>query len=327
VLAICDVDAERAKHVAEEHQISRVVTDLAELCRMEELDVIDICTPPYLHFEHVLQVLDAHKHAICEKPLVSSLREVDELARVESSSGRRVMPIFQYRFGHGIQKLKMLIGEGVAGQAYLTTVETAWRRRAAYYAVPWRGKWATERGGALVAHAIHTHDLLTYVLGPARRIFAYTTTRVNPIETEDCAAVAVEMADGSAASLGVTLGSAVEVSRHRFSFSGLVAESNTRPYTNSGDPWTFTGDSPEFDERIAEILSRFQPLPEGYPGQFLRFHQALRGGGELPVTLADARRSIEMITAMYYSAATGSAVVLPIGAEHERYASWLPPGE
>jgi predicted dehydrogenase len=280
-----------------------------------------------LHFEHVLQVLDAHKHAICEKPLVSSLREVDELARVESSSGRRVMPIFQYRFGHGIQKLKMLIGEGVAGQAYLTTVETAWRRRAAYYAVPWRGKWATERGGALVAHAIHTHDLLTYVLGPARRIFAYTTTRVNPIETEDCAAVAVEMADGSAASLGVTLGSAVEVSRHRFSFSGLVAESNTRPYTNSGDPWTFTGDSPEFDERIAEILSRFQPLPEGYPGQFLRFHQALRSGGELPVTLADARRSIEMITAMYYSAATGSAVVLPIGTKHERYASWLPPGE
>ena len=47
------------------------------------------------------------------------------------------------------------------------------------------------------------------------------------------------------ASLGVTLGSAEEVTRHRFSFSGLVAESNTRPYTNSGDPWTFVGDTPE----------------------------------------------------------------------------------
>ena len=134
------------------------------------------------------------------------------------------------------------------------------------------------------------------------------------------------MADGSAASLGVTLASNVEVSRHRFSFSGLVAESNTRPYTNSGDPWSFTGDSPELEQRIADVLGRSRALPEGYPGQILRFHHAPRDGGELPVTLADARRSIEMITAMYYSAATGSAVTLPIGADHERYSSWLPPG-
>lgn len=70
----------------------------------------------------------------------------------------------------------------------------------------WRGKWSTERGGALLTHAIHTHDLLCYVLGPVRRVFACTTTRVNPIEVEDCAAIAVEMADGSAASRRVRLG-------------------------------------------------------------------------------------------------------------------------
>lgn len=326
VMAICDVNAERARSVAEEHGVPRVVTDLAELCRMDELGVIDICTPPYLHFEHIQQVLESGKHAICEKPLVSSLREVDELVRIEAASGRRIMPIFQYRFGHGIQKLKLLVAKGVAGRAYLTTVETAWRRRAEYYAVPWRGKWSTERGGALLTHAIHTHDLLCYVLGPARRLFAYTTTRVNPIEVEDCAAIAVEMADGSAASLGVTLGSVEEISRHRFSFSGLVAESNTRPYTNSGEPWTFTADTPQVEEHIAEVLSRFEPLPEHYAGQFYRLYEALRGGGELPVTLADARRSIEMITAMYYSAETGQSVALPIGVEHPRYTSWIPEG-
>jgi predicted dehydrogenase len=62
--------------------------------------------------------------------------------------------------------------------------------------------------------------MLCYVLGPPRRVFAYTTTRVNAVEVEDCAAIALEMADGSMASLGVTLGSAQEISRHRFSFSG-----------------------------------------------------------------------------------------------------------
>jgi predicted dehydrogenase len=323
VVALCDIDAERATAVAEEHGIGRVVTDLAELCRMD-VDVIDICTPPHLHFEQIQQVLAAGKLAFCEKPLVSSLREVDEVIRAEAASSRWVMPIFQYRFGHGLQKLKLLIEQGVAGQAYLATVETAWRRRPEYYAVPWRGKWATERGGALLSHAIHNHDLLCYVLGPPRRVFAYTTTRVNQIEVEDCAAVTLEMADGSAAALGITLGSPQEISRHRFSFSGLVAESNTRPYTNSGDPWTFVADTPELDERIQATLAQFQPLPEHYAGQFYRFYDAVRDAGEPPVTLADARLSIELITAMYYSSETGQSVTLPIGADHPRYASWLP---
>ena len=324
VLALCDIDAERARPIAEEHGIPRLVTDLAELCRMDDLDLIDICTPPHLHFEQVQQVLAAGKHAICEKPLVSSLREVDELARAEAASGRRIMPVFQYRFGHGLQKLKFLIAQGLAGKAYLSTVETAWRRRAEYYAVPWRGKWATERGGALLSHAIHAHDMLCYVLGPPARMFAYTTTRVNPIEVEDCASVALEMADGSLASLGVTLGSAAEITRHRFSFSGLVAESNTRPYTNSGDPWTFVGDTPELTEQIESALADFRPSPEHYAGQFYRFYEAVRCGGDMPVTLADARVSLELITAMYYSAETGASVSLPIGADHPRYASWLP---
>lgn len=324
LMALCDIDAARARAVADEHSIPRVAGDVAELCRIDELDVIDVCTPPHLHFEQVQQVLAAGKHAICEKPLVSSLREVDELARAETRSGRRVMPIFQYRFGHGVQKLKLLIAEGVAGTAYLATVETAWRRRAAYYEVPWRGKWSTERGGALLGHAIHAHDMLCYVLGPARRIYARTATRVNPIEVEDCAAVALEMADGSLASLGVTLGSAAEITRHRFSFSGLVAESNTLPYANSGDPWTFVGDTPELDELIEATLGKFRPLPEHYAGQLYRFYEALMHDHELPVTLADARVALELITGMYHSAETGESVALPIGTDHPRYASWLP---
>jgi predicted dehydrogenase len=327
VAAVCDIDRQRAEDAAEEHGIPRVITDLAEVCRMDDLDVVDICTPPHLHFEQILQVLDAGKHAICEKPLVSSLREVDELIRAEAASSQRIMPIFQYRFGHGVQKLKLLLARGIPGQAYLGTVETAWRRRPEYYAVPWRGKWATERGGALLGHAIHNHDLLCYVLGAPRRLFAYTTTRVNDIEVEDCAAIALEMGDGSAASSGVTLGSPQEITRHRFSFRALVAESNTRPYTNSGDPWTFVGDSPALDEQIASTLAEFQPLPEHYAGQFYRFYEALRTGGELPVTLADARLSIEMITAMYYSSETGQSVTFPLRTDHPRYTSWLPAGD
>ena len=119
VVAVCDIVRTKAQQIADEHAIPRVTTDVAELCRMDDVDVIDICTPPHLHFTQIQQVLAAGKHAICEKPLVSSLKEVDELIAAEARSGRRMMPIFQYRFGQGLQKLKYLVDEGLAGPANL----------------------------------------------------------------------------------------------------------------------------------------------------------------------------------------------------------------
>jgi predicted dehydrogenase len=322
--AICDIDQTKARLASEEHGVPRVVTDLAELCRQDDIDVIDLCTPPHLHAPQILQALAAGKHVVCEKPLVGGLKDLDEVAAAERASGRRVMPIFQYRWGHGLQKLKHLLGTGLAGTTHLATVETSWRRRADYYQVPWRGKWKTELGGCLVGHAIHNHDILCYVAGPVKRVFAHIATRVNPIETEDCAVVAMELADGAPASSAVTLGSSEEISRHRFCFAGFVAESNTRPYTHSGDPWKFVGDTPEHSAKIKEALAAFEPLPEGYEGQFLRFHRALQQGDEPPVTLQDARASIELISAMYHSAATNQPVALPLPNDHPAYASWLP---
>jgi predicted dehydrogenase len=98
-------------------------------------------------------------------------------------------------------------------------------------------------------------------------------------------------------------------------------------YANTSDPWTFTGDSPEIDQQIKDTLAHFEPLPEGFAGQFYRFQRALQrqaGSTELPVTLADARASLELITAIYYSARTRQAVSLPIGQDHPYYAGWVP---
>jgi len=324
VVAICDLDVHKATNVANIFDIPRVVTDFDDICAMDDVDIVSICTPSYLHVAQIKQVLAAGKHAISEKPVAGSLKDVDDLIRLEAESGKRIMPIFQYRFGHGLQKLKFLVDKGVAGQAYVTTVETAWRRRPQYYQVPWRGKWETELGGALVTLAVHAHDILYYVLGPAKSVFARTATMVNPIETEDSVSASLEMADGSFASLAVTTGSAAEITRHRFCFSGLTAESNTSPYTNTADPWTFTGDTPELTQEIEAMLARFEPLPEQFEGQFLRFYQALQNNAELPVSLVDARASLELITAIYHSAETGRDVELPLDKDHPKYAGWRP---
>jgi len=321
---ICDLDGAKAQRLADEFSIPRVTTNIAELYRMDELDVIDICTPSHLHYQQTLGALAAGKHVICEKPVAASLKQADDLIAAAARSGKQVMPIFQYRFGRGLQKLNWLRDQGVAGRAYLATAETHWRRRPDYYAVPWRGKWQTELGGALVTLAIHAHDALCFILGPAKSVAAHIATLVNPIETEDTASVSLQMADGSLGALSITTGSATEISRHRFCFSHLTAESNLRPYSNTGDDWTFMGDTPEIDARIADTLARFQPLPEGKDGQFYCYALAMQMAQQLPVTLADARAALELITAIYHAARTQQVVELPLGDDHPLYAGWQP---
>ena len=132
LVAVCAAHLEHSRAFADTYHVPSVCADLAEMCQRDDLDVIDLATPPYLHLEQVLAALDAGKHVIVEKPLVGSLKDTDEIIRAAQRAGKQVMPIFNYRFGQGIQKLKRLVDAGVAGQAYLTTVETAWRRREEY---------------------------------------------------------------------------------------------------------------------------------------------------------------------------------------------------
>ena len=233
------------------------------------------------------------------------------------------MPIFQYRFGHGLQKLKLLRDVGLTGRAYATSIEVMWRRGPTYYATPWRGKWESDLGGMVNGLVVHALDVLMYALGPVRNVFARTATMVNPIEVEDTSSASLQMADGSFASVTATLGSPVQITRHRFCFANLVAESNTRPYTSSGDPWSFDADTPELQHEIDRALAGYVPRQESFAGQFERYYESMMAGRELPVTLHDSRRAIELVTAIYRSSLSGRAVDIPLPKD-EWYNGWRP---
>jgi predicted dehydrogenase len=323
IVALCDLDPARMARIAGKHNIRAGFASYGQMLANAKPEVVNICTPPDSHFELISQGLLSGVHVVCEKPLVGSLADIDRLSVVEKASRRRIMPIFQYRFGNGLQRLKMLVDSGLAGAAMLTTIETSWQRGAEYYAVPWRGKWATELGGVCLTQAIHAHDMLSYINGPVASVFANLRTRVNAIEVEDCAAIAVEMADGSVATLSATLGSAVQISRLRFVFRNLTAESNLDPYQPSRDPWQFHGTCEEAQAKIDAALAVFEPHHQFYAGQFARLHDHLVNGiGDMPVTLADARASLELVTGIYHSAVSGEKVSFPLLPDHPRYGSW-----
>ncbi|WP_172123120.1 MULTISPECIES: Gfo/Idh/MocA family oxidoreductase [unclassified Devosia] len=327
VAVLCSLDEDRGRRLCETFNIPEYTQDVDTLFARGDIDVVDVCTPPHNHFELSRRAIEAGKHVICEKPLFGSIAEVDAMAEIVAHSGRKLMPIFQYRYGTGLQKLKLLMAAGLTGRPFMTTIETHWWRGPAYYEVPWRGKWATELGGGLLGHAIHAHDMLNYVHGPCAELFAYGATLVNKIEVEDTMALAVKMQNGSLATLSMTLGSRKEISRLRFCFHDLVAESILEPYTMGRDPWQFTAGTPEHQQRVDDALAGYEVKEDGYTRQFELFHQAIISGGEPPVTLQDARNSLELVTAAYQSQRTGLPTPMPIGPGNPLYRSWLPETE
>ncbi|WP_454853077.1 Gfo/Idh/MocA family protein [Rhizobium binxianense] len=321
VAAICDLNEERLNAVGDEFGIEHRTTSFDGLLADESIDIIDICTPPGIHKEQVIAALAAGKHVVCEKPLTGSLAGADEIIRAEKTATGTLMPIFQYRYGDGIEKARRIIDSGLAGRFYMGSVETFWRRKPDYYAVPWRGKWATELGGVLVTHALHLHDMLFYLAGPAARVFGRVATRVNDIEVEDCASVSLLMQNGAFVSLSCTLGSQDEISRLRLHFENITFESNHEAYAPGKDPWQIIADE-EVQAKIDAVIGDWQPVPLRFNTQMLRFHDYLMGRGPLPVTSADARRALELVTAIYQSSDSGADVALPIGPDSPKYADW-----
>ncbi|MFN8051475.1 MAG: Gfo/Idh/MocA family oxidoreductase [Acidimicrobiales bacterium] len=308
VVAIADTDAGRRERAARDWGVAAVST-LDELLDLD-LDVVDLCTPPALHEEQCIRVLRTGRHVVCEKPLVSSLDALARLEEAEAAADGVLMPIFQYRFAPGIARMKAVVDAGLCGRLYLATSETAWLRGDDYYAAPWRGTFAGEGGGAVFGHGTHAHDLLSHIAGPLVTVQGRVATLVNDIETEDTAVGIGATADGGLVSMAVTLGSQREITRLRFCFEHVTAESSLEPYEPGNEPWTFDWSSPARAAEADAVWAGLPATPSGFAGQLAAFHRAVTDGGPLPVTLADARRALELVTGWYESARTGATVRL-----------------
>lgn len=322
VAAICDLDETRLKQVGDEFSIARRTTSFDQLLADDTIDIIDICTPPSIHLGQVVAALGAGKHVICEKPLTGSIAGVDKIIEAEKNAKGVLMPIFQYRYGDGIEQARRIIDAGIAGKPYLGSVETFWLRIPKYYSVPWRGKWATELGGVLVTHALHQHDMLTHLMGPVDKVFGRVATRVNDIEVEDCATASLLMQNGALVSLSCTLGSQEQISRLRLHFENVTFESSHEPYAPGRDPWKILAANAVVQASIDALLADWKPVAPRFTTQMKHFHRYLSGEGPLPVTSRDARKALELVTAIYQSSDSGSEVTLPITADSPKYADW-----
>ena len=327
VHTICGLTKESIDNIIPSNSDIKVSLNFEDVLKIKEIDIIDICLPPHLHFSACKKSLEAGKHVICEKPLVSNLKEVDELEKISKATGKTIFPVFQYRYGPGFSKLKALIKSGLAGKPLVASLETHWNRGKEYYSKAWRGTWEGEQGGAILSHSIHIHDLISMIFGPVSNVFAKLTTRVNDIEVEDCAALSIEMDNGALVTSSITLGAANDTSRLKFCFNGITAESAAspdKPYNPADDEWKFLARAPVTQNQIEEILSKVKNSKSWYSGMFNEIANKLDYKSSDEVGLSDARKSLEFVTAVYQSSRQNKNIKLPIKKDNPLYNSWLP---
>ncbi|WP_428966078.1 Gfo/Idh/MocA family protein [Micromonospora fluostatini] len=304
--AVVDVDPDRARDFAAAWGSPTVYPALTDLLHDAPVDLVHLCTPPASHAPLALRCLDAGVTVLVEKPPTLSLAELDTLAVAARTSGAHVATVFQHRFGAGALRLRAMADAGHLGRPLLATCTTQWYRDDAYFDVPWRGRWETEGGGPTMGHGIHQFDLLLSVLGPWETVTAVAARRARHIETEDVSMALVTFADGTVASVVNSVVSPRQTSALRVDYERATVELE-HLYGYRDDDWTVTA-APGHAEIETEWGRSRTDATSGHAGQLAAVYDALDAGVPPPVALADTRRTVEFIAALYASAFTGERV-------------------
>jgi predicted dehydrogenase len=306
LVAVVDVDTGRASAFAKEWDVDRVHASVRSLLDEEPVDVVHLCTPPRHHAPLAIECLAAAVTVLVEKPPALSLAEMDALIEAEQASTGHVATVFQHRFGPAAVRLRQLTTAGELGKPLVATCSTLWYRDDAYFAVPWRGSWDSEGGGPTMGHGIHQFDLLLSVLGPWREVRALAARQARDVQTEDVSMALVTFANGAVATVVNSVVSPRETSQLRFDYEHATVEvEHLYGYTDAD--WTITP-APGHDD----VVTRWQKEePDGVSGhgyQIEALYDALDRDEVPPVTLADARNTMEFIAALYASAFTAAPV-------------------
>jgi UDP-N-acetyl-2-amino-2-deoxyglucuronate dehydrogenase len=173
--------------------------DYRELAERKEIDVVCVCTPSGAHLEPAETFARAGKHVIVEKPIEVTLARADAVIRACDENHVRLCTIFPYRFTEGAIALKAAIAQGRFGRITVGDAYNKWWRAQSYYdSGAWRGTMKLDGGGACMNQGIHAIDLLVWLVGPIKTVWARAAMLAHQrIEVEDVAVATVEFEGGA----------------------------------------------------------------------------------------------------------------------------------
>lgn len=311
LVAIVDLDEGRRTEAGRQFDCDSLYADMELMQKEQQPDLVVIATPPHLHERLSIQAMRAGAWVYCEKPLTGSLASADRIVQAETETGQWTVSVSQFRYAGGSQQAHSALRDGRWGRPLLGIAHTAWYRGPEYWDVPWRGKFATEFAGATTTQAYHAVDLLLWLMGGDwHTVSGIADTLARPIEVEDASAAIVRFDSGAIASLVSTVLSSKQETRLQVIAEHATVDLDTL-YLPQRDEWSLR----RIDAEGTTIVDADWPDPEpplevnAHRSQLRSILEARRTGLTPEVTADEARATLEFLTALYKSSATGAPVV------------------
>ncbi len=309
--AVCDVDIARAKDFAHRHEVEKAYSDIREMAAFAEVDAVCICTPSGLHLAPILVCLDSGKHVLAEKPLEITTERIDRIADAASRANAKVGAIFQIRYSPDVQKVKKALEDRALGKLLIADAYMKYYRTPEYYAsAGWRGSWKIDGGGALMNQGIHWVDLLLWLVGEAKTVTGYCHTLSRKIEVEDTAHAIVQFQNGAAGVIESTTcaypGFPTRIEIHGERGSICLEDDKI-------ERWEIEGDSRKVEGMESDERGHSDPKAISARGHILQiqdFVRAILEDGNPGIDIAEARRSVACIEAIYRSSRERIPVVV-----------------
>ncbi|MFH0798400.1 MAG: Gfo/Idh/MocA family oxidoreductase [Candidatus Woesearchaeota archaeon] len=313
LIAVCDKVEERAKKIAEEFNCD-CYTDYKEMLKREDIDIVNICTPNGVHPFFTMEVANAKKHILCEKPMALNLEEADKMIQSCKDNHVKLFVVKQNRYNPPILKMKEALDKGRFGKLLMGNITVRWSRPQEYYDNnEWHGTKSND-GGMLFTQASHHIDMLQWFMGPVQSVRAMTDTFTHKIETEDTAVAILRFKNGA---FGVIEATTCTFPKNMEGSITILGKNGTAKIggmaMNKIDHWEFA-DFQNDDATMKEVAT-FPSNVYGFGHKELIknvVRNLLNTDTENGYTVdgEEGVKSIKIIRAIYKSAETGQEVVL-----------------
>ena len=280
-----------------------------------EIQLISIATESGLHAEIALYCIDHNINLIIEKPMAMSMTDAEEIIRRAEAQHVKVSACHQNRFNIAVQKLRKAVESGRFGKLSHGSIHVRWNRNKDYYTqAPWRGTWAQD-GGALMNQCIHGIDLLRWMMG-SEVVSVYGQTRRqlhSYLEAEDLGMAVVTFKNGAVATIEGTTNvypQNLEETLYVFGEFGTVKLGGKS--TNNIDVWDFADETDADKENKGLEEAASNVYGNGHTSLFADVVEAIEQDRQPYVDARAGRDALEIVLAIYKSAAEGKAVNLPL---------------
>lgn len=304
LVAAADPSETHLAAFTETHEVASRFSSLDEMLATQTIDVLHICTPPGGHAEQTASGFSAGAHVVVEKPAALSLAQLDTMLEAGRAADRGLAVVFQQRSGSAAAHVKALLDAGAFGRVLSAVCHTHWYRTADYFAVPWRGTWATEGGGTTLSHGSHQIDLLAYLLGEWSAVHSTMWRLDRDVETEDLSHASLVFASGAVASVVSTVLAPRESSLLRIDTENATIELE-HLYGHGHAHWRITPARHVDQDTAASWRLPAHEVPSGHDALFASIYASLLVGRGMPDVVGHPARALEIVTGMYASVREG----------------------